>query len=235
MRIAIIPARGGSKRIPRKNIKPFRGKPMICWPIAAALEAGLFDEVIVSTDDDEIARIAEGAGALVPFRRPAALADDLAPTRDVIIHAIADAETRHDRTVGMACCIYATAAMLRADDLHRGFEMLADRRKISFVFAATGYGHPVHRALMRRETGGVRMITPEYARTRTQDLPEAFHDAGMFYWGRRDPFMADEPMFSPRALPCMIPRSRAQDIDTPEDWDLAETLFDRLSRPEVPA
>jgi len=228
LQIAIVPARGGSKRIPRKNIKPFGGRPMIHWPIAAALEVGLFDEVIVSTDDDEIAAVAEKAGALVPFRRPAYLSGDLTPTRGVITHAIADAEARHDRPVTMACCIYATAAMLRADDLRRGFEMLGDRPALDFVFAAVGYAHPVQRALQRRDTGGVRMILPEHARSRTQDLPEAFHDAGMFYWGRRDAFMEDAPMFSPRSLPCMIPRERAQDIDTPEDWAFAETLFERL-------
>lgn len=235
MQIAIIPARGGSKRIPRKNIKAFGGRPMIGWPIAAARAAGLFDEVIVSTDDEEIATIAEDAGALVPFRRPAYLSGDLTPARGVITHAIADAEARHDTPVTMACCIYATAAMLCAEDLRRGLAILEDRHRVDFVFAASVYAHPVQRALLRREAGGVDMLWPEHARTRSQDLPEAFHDAGMFYWGRRDAFMEDEPMFSPRSLPCMIPRARAQDIDTPEDWAFAETLFDllRASRDET--
>jgi len=171
----------------------------------------------------------------VPFRRPGYLSGDLTPTRGVITHAIADAEARHDKTVRFACCIYATAALLRAEDLRRGFKMLADWHGVSFVFAAAGYAHPVQRALLRRDAGGVRMISPENARTRTQDLPEAFHDAGMFYWGRRDAFMDDEPMFSPRSLPCMIPRDRAQDIDTPEDWAFAETLFDRMRANEAGA
>lgn len=223
MRIAIIPARGGSKRIPRKNIKPFGGRPMIGWPVTAALSSGLFDEVIVSTDDDEIAQVAREWGAQVPFMRPADLADDFTPTRAVINHAIGDAETRHDATVDTACCIYATAGMVEAGDLIAAQDNLTD--DVDFVFAALHYPHPPQRAMRLDQGGGVAMLSPEHAGTRSQDLAECFHDAGMFYWGRRDAFMSGAPMFSARSRPFIMPRDRALDIDTPEDWAFAEQLL----------
>ena len=224
MQIAILPARGGSKRIPRKNILPFGGRPMISWPIAAALETGIFDEVIVSTDDDEIAQVAEVAGAIAPFRRPAHLSDDHSPARGVINHAIKDAEARHGRRVTTVCCIYATAALITAQDLLTARAILMADDDARFCFAAASYPHPVQRA-MTATGGGVDMLFPEHAKTRSQDLPETFHDAGMFYWGRRDAFLDNHPMFSPQSRPYIIPRERAQDIDTPEDWVFAEALL----------
>jgi len=225
MQIAILPARGGSKRIPRKNILPFGGKPMIAWPISAALETGLFDHVVVSTDDDEIAEVAVAAGAVAPFRRPAYLSDDMSPARGVINHAIEQIEAQHGARVQTVCCIYATAALITANDLLAAREILQNDPGLRFVFAAASYPHPVQRAMTMDAQGGVEMLFPEHAKTRSQDLVETFHDAGMFYWGRRDAFMDNHPMFSPKSRPYIIPRERAQDIDTPEDWGFAEALL----------
>lgn len=225
MQIAILPARGGSKRIPRKNILPFGGRPMISWPIDAALQSGLFDHVVVSTDDDEIAQVAESAGARAPFRRPAHLSDDMSPARGVINHAIEQIEALHGQTVQTVCCIYATAALITPADLLAAHEILASEPDARFVFAAASYPHPVQRAMTMDAQGGVEMLFPEHAKTRSQDLAETFHDAGMFYWGRRDAFIGNHPMFSPKSRPYIIPRERAQDIDTPEDWTFAEALL----------
>ncbi|MGR3467043.1 MAG: pseudaminic acid cytidylyltransferase [Shimia sp.] len=229
MRLAVIPARGGSKRIPRKNIKPFAGRPMIGWVIAAARESGLFDHVLVSTDDDEIAEIAQAHGAEVPFKRPAALSDDHAPTRAVITHAIGWYEAQ-GAPVAALCCLYATAAFVRPQDLSEAWARLEAAQGADFVFAAAEYPHPVHRAMRLEGGGGVEMLFPDHRTTRTQDLPHCVHDAGMFYWGHRDPFMAGAPMFSPRARAHVLPRERAVDIDTPEDWAFAEALFAQLDR-----
>ncbi len=225
MRIAIIPARGGSKRIPRKNILPFAGQPMIRWPITAARDSGLFDHVIVSTDDDEIAQVAQAAGAAAPFRRPAALADDFAPARGVINHAIRATEELHAARTTQVCCIYATAALIEAQDLIAAHALLNEREDTRFVFAAASFAHPAQRAMTETDGGGVEMLFPEHAKTRSQDLAETFHDAGMFYWGQRDAFLAEHPMFGPQSRPWLIPRTRAQDIDTPEDWTFAEALM----------
>jgi len=216
MRIALIPARGGSKRIPRKNIRPFHGRPMIGWPIAAAVDSGLFDRVVVSTDDAEIAEIAQQMGAEVPFMRPAELADDFTPTRDVIVHAI---ETLGG--VDQLCCIYATAAFVTSAHLKTAHELLTQ----DFVFAAASYAHPVQRAMIQKADGGVEMLYPEHTGTRSQDLPEAFHDAGQFYWGSAEAFVARRPMFGPASTPYILDRRSVQDIDTPEDWDVAEAMF----------
>lgn len=225
MQVAIIPARGGSKRIPRKNILPFGGKPMIAWAIHAARDSGLFDDVVVSTDDTEIAQVAREAGASVPFIRPAELSDDMSPARGVINHAIRTIEGATGQTVDVACCIYATAALITPEDLTQARALLEDRDDTRFVFAAASYPHPVQRAMVETNAGGVEMLFPEHAKTRSQDLSETFHDAGMFYWGRRDAFIEEHPMFSPRSRPWVIPRERAQDIDTPEDWAFAEALL----------
>lgn len=225
MQIAILPARGGSKRIPRKNILPFGGRPMISWPITAALQSGLFDHVVVSTDDDEIAKVAEAAGARAPFRRPAHLSDDMSPARGVINHAIEQIEAEQGQTVQTVCCIYATAALITPEDLLAAREILASQPDARFVFAAASYPHPVQRAMTMDAHGGVEMLFPEHAKTRSQDLAETFHDAGMFYWGRRDAFMDNHPMFSAKSRPYIIPRERAQDIDTVEDWAFAEALL----------
>ena len=225
MQIALIPARGGSKRIPRKNIRPFAGRPMIGWPIAAARASGLFDHVIVSTDDEEIAEVARAQGAEVPFIRPDPLADDFTPAREAIVDAVETMEEIVGQKVERLCCIYATAAFVQAADLQQARRILDGVAEGGFVFAAASYPHPVHRAMTEGEAG-IGMLFPDYAKTRTQDLPEAFHDAGMFYWGRRDAFVSRAPMFNPASRPHVMPRQRALDIDTPQDWDFAEALFE---------
>lgn len=225
MQIAVIPARGGSKRIPRKNILPFGGQPMISWAIAAARDSGLFAQIVVSTDDAEIAQVARDAGAQVPFMRPAALSDDMSPTRGVINHAITQVENATGARVQTVCCIYATAALITAGDIQAARSLLVRDAQTRFVFAAASYPHPVQRAMVETGQGGVEMLFPQHAKTRSQDLPETFHDAGMFYWGHRDAFVEEHPMFSPRSQPYVIPRTRAQDIDTPEDWAFAEALL----------
>jgi pseudaminic acid cytidylyltransferase len=226
VRIAVIPARGGSKRVPRKNVRDFAGRPMIGWAIGAARESGVFDHVLVSTDDIEIRDIAVAAGAEAPYLRPAELSDDHTGTRKVIQHAIERAE-RAFGPVETVCCIYATAAFVLPGDLREGLALLTDGEP-HFAFSATAYAYPVQRALRRAEGGGVEMCDPEFRLTRTQDLEERFHDAGQFYWGRRGAFMSDEPMFGPLAVPVMIPGYRVHDIDNEDDWTRAELMFSVL-------
>jgi N-acylneuraminate cytidylyltransferase len=226
MRLAVIPARGGSKRVPRKNVRPFAGRPMIAWPIAAAIESGLFDRIVVSTEDEEIVQAAVAAGAEAPFRRPPTLSDDHTPTRPVIQHAIREMERLFERP-DLVCCIYATAPFLHAADLQDGFEALLSG-DWDYAFAATSFAYPVQRALRRTEQGGVAMLQPEFRAARSQDLEEACHDAGMFYWGRAEAFLDDRPVFSDRSTPIMLPRTRVHDIDTEEDWARAELVFRAL-------
>lgn len=223
MKLAIIPARGGSKRIPRKNIKPFCGKPMIAWSIEAALQSGCFDRIIVSTDDAEIAAVARQHGAEVPFMRPAELSDDHTGTIPVIRHAIEWCNQQGQR-VELACCLYATAPFVRAEDLLRGLATLQDN-DCEYAFSVTSYAFPIQRAVRINADGRVEMFNPEHFNTRSQDLEEAFHDAGQFYWGRSDAWLEGKQIFTPDSLAVMLPRHRVQDIDTPEDWERAEWLF----------
>lgn len=225
MNIAVIPARGGSKRIPRKNVKTFCGKPMIAWPITAALNSGCFDRIIVSTDDDEIAEIAEALGAEAPFRRPVDLADDHTPTVPVIAHAVR--WQQQTSTVDRACCIYATAPMLIAEDLRIGYNAL-EAANADYAFSVTSFAFPIQRALMVDGRSRVSMFQPEHAETRSQDLVEAYHDAGQFYWGRADAWLADRPIFDSQSVAVPLPRKRVQDIDTVEDWERAEALFELM-------
>lgn len=220
---AIIPARGGSKRIPRKNIRIFHGRPMIGWTIAAARACGLFEHVLVSTDDEEIAAVARSEGAETPFMRPVELSDDHTPTRPVVNHAIEAASALYGKP-DYVCCLYATAPFLRADDLLHGFDCLKESGA-DFAFSVTSFAFPIQRALRLLPNGRVGMFAPEHAMTRSQDLEEAWHDAGQFYWGRTDAFLNNLRMFSEVAVPVILPRDRVQDIDTPEDWIVAERLF----------
>ncbi|WP_258807276.1 pseudaminic acid cytidylyltransferase [Pseudidiomarina sp. CB1] len=223
MNIAVIPARGGSKRIPRKNIKMFYGKPMIAWSIEAAKASDCFDKIIVSTDDDEIAEVAREYGAWVPFKRPASLSDDYIGTTDVIKHAAEWLATR-GYDVQYLCCLYATAPFICADDLRRA-KNLIETSFADYVFSATTYAFPIQRALKVDDQGRVSMFQPENFNTRSQDLVEAWHDAGQFYWGVRDAWLERRPIFSTAARLLQLPRHRVQDIDTPEDWARAEWLF----------
>ncbi|AHL32872.1 NeuA [Pseudomonas brassicacearum] len=223
--IAIIPARGGSKRIPRKNLKLFDGVPMIVRSIQAALASQLFDEVVVSTDNEEIAELARIHGAQVPFMRPIALADDFTGTTAVVAHALGEL---HERSFDFACCIYATAPLLQARFLRQGLQLLRDHPDKSFAFSVTSFGFPIQRALTLDEQGALTPLYPQFRETRSQDLPEAFQDAGQFYWGRREAWLRGDVLFSPKSLPVVLPRHLVQDIDTPEDWKRAEYLYAAL-------
>lgn len=226
MKLAVIPARGGSKRIPRKNIKQFGGRPMIAWSISAAIESGCFDRIIVSTDDQEIAEIAQQSGADVPFLRPAELSDDHATTSEVIRHAISWVAENY-ATPERVCCIYATAPFLRADDIAGGSDLLKSSG-LDFVFSATSYAFPIQRAIRLTAEGRVEMLMPEQFNIRSQDLEPVYHDAGQFYWGRSEAWLAGKPVFSNSATAVILPRYRVQDIDTPDDWLRAELMFKAL-------
>ncbi|MFD2237993.1 pseudaminic acid cytidylyltransferase [Aureimonas populi] len=222
MRLGLIPARGGSKRIPRKNILPFHGKPMIVRSIEAALACGRIDTVIVSTDDEEIAALARSAGAQVPFMRAAELSGDHATTLAVIADALEKTEAQGARVEAL-CCLYATAPFTTAADLEAAHGLL-EESGASYVFAAAEFPYPIQRAL-RLVGGRAAMFHPEHAATRSQDLEPAFHDAGQFYWCRPEAVRAGRPMLGPDAVPYLMDRARVQDIDTPEDWAFAEKLF----------
>lgn len=222
MKIAVIPARGGSKRIPRKNIKGFCGKPMIAWSIEAAKASGLFDRIIVSTDDAEIAEVAKQWGAEVPFMRPPELSDDYAGTTEVVAHA-AQWALKQGFDVDAVCCIYATAPFIQADDLKRGLLAL-ESGEWSYAFTVTDFAAPIFRSFKQNSDGGIEMFYPEYFSTRSQDLPTALHDAGQFYWGRPSAWIEGRRIFDRHSIPVVIPRWRVQDIDTQEDWERAEIV-----------
>jgi len=232
MKVAVIPARGGSKRIPRKNIREFFGKPMIAWSIEAAQKASLFDQIVVSTDDDEIAEIAESFGAAAPFRRPSELADDHTPTRPVVNHAIREVE-RHFGRPDYVCTIYPAAPFINVDDIKYGIQQLL-ACDVDFAFTVTSFAYPIQRALKVSATGGIAMFQPEHRFTRSQDLIPAYHDAGQFYWGRTTAFLEDRDNFSSRSVPIILPNWRVVDIDDEEDWQHAELLYRALLLLENP-
>lgn len=223
MNICVIPARGGSKRIPRKNILEFCGRPMISWSIDAANTSACFDRIIVSTDDIQIADVAKKHGAEVPFIRPSHLADDYAGTAAVVAHAVDWMNQRHE-PVGNACCVYATAPFVSADDLKLGLATL-EETGCSYTFSVTSYAFPIQRAIRITPTNRVEMFSSKYMDTRSQDLEDAYHDAGQFYWGTANAWLNKLPIFSNDTAPVILPRHRVQDIDTLEDWTRAEWLF----------
>lgn len=223
MNVAVIPARGGSKRIPRKNIKEFCGKPMIAWSIEAALESSCFDQVIVSTEDAEIARVAEAWGAQVPFRRPEELADDYVGTKEVMQSAV-QWLYESGNTPKYACCIYATAPFLNAQDIRRGLESIITENA-HFALAVATFPYPIQRAVRVTSSNRLEMFFSEHICTRSQDLENAYHDAAQFCWGKSEAWLGDEPVFSNNSVPVILPRYRVQDIDTSEDWENAEYLF----------
>jgi pseudaminic acid cytidylyltransferase len=224
--VAVIPARGGSKRIPRKNVRDFMGRPIMAWPIAAAQQAGVFDHVIVSTDNEAIAQVGRDCGAQVPFIRPDSLSDDHTGTTDVVAHAV-DWALRSGWDVSLVCCIYATAALVQAEDLRQGLEILQGGTW-EYVFSASTFPAPVFRAFRRDARSGVEMLFPEHVTSRSQDLPEALHDAGQFYWGRAHAWLERKPVFASHSTPMVLPRWRVQDIDDEEDWRRAERVFREL-------
>jgi pseudaminic acid cytidylyltransferase len=227
MTVAIIPARGGSKRIPRKNIRPFAGVPMIAHSIRTAQDSGLFDAILVSTDDPEIAQIAQDYGAEVPFLRPADLSDDHATSIAVITHAVKWLRDA-GRPAAEICCLYATAPFVRAGDLQTAHRLFRDTGA-QFCFPVTTFAFPIQRALMRDQGGGVTMLHPEHEVTRSQDLIDYVHDAGQFYWGRATAWVDGLSIYAPHSRTILMPRYRVQDIDTLEDWQRAELMHLALS------
>lgn len=228
MRLVIIPARGGSKRIPRKNIRPFCGKPMLAWSIEAARASECFERIIVSTDDEEIASIARDQGAEVPFMRPTSLATDHIGTIEVIQHAInwCIGQRQGPETV---CCLYPTAPFVRGKDLKLGHALLSQQGD-GYVVPVTTYPAPIQRALHLSTDQRVEMFDPAHIGTRTQDLTPAYHDAGQFYWGYARAWLAGIPLLSKAATALILPRYRVVDIDNPEDWRQAEIMFEYLAR-----
>jgi N-acylneuraminate cytidylyltransferase len=226
MKIALIPARGGSKRIPKKNIKNFFGKPMIQWSIEACIKAQLFDRIIVSTDDGEIAEVAKRCGAEVPFIRPDNIADDYSTTTAVVSHAIAwlqDSGVKLD----LCCCIYATAPFINPQDIRSGYELISTT-DADYVFSITGFDYPIQRAIRLDSKKYISMVDASFYEKRSQDLEPFFHDAGQFYWGRPRSWLEERPIFLSKSLPVIIPKDRVQDIDDLEDWHRAELMFEAL-------
>jgi pseudaminic acid cytidylyltransferase len=234
MVLAIIPARGGSKRIPSKNIQSFAGKPIIAYSIRAALDSGLFDRIIVSTDAPEIAEIARSCGAETPFVRPRELSDDYTGTDAVVKHAI-HSLMEQGAGITYACCIYATAPFLQVRYLREGYERLIASGK-DFVFSVTSFAFPIQRALRISAAGTIEAVNPEHIFTRSQDLEICFHDAAQFYWGRAQAYLDGVVSYSAASLPVILPRHLVQDIDTPEDWSRAELMYRALQiAGEIPA
>jgi len=221
-RIAIIPARGGSKRIPRKNIKDFLGKPIIAYSIQAALDSNLFDEVMVSTDDYEIAKIAKQFGATVPFMRSTKNSDDFATTYDVIEEVISQYKTQGIE-FDKICCIYSCAPFINPEILIKALEQLEDK-KFDSVFPVLQYSFPIQRAL-RKDNDKLTMIVEENLNIRSQDLGESFHDAGQFYWSRTNKILSSRKIFTSNTGGILISELKAQDIDNEIDWKLAELKY----------
>jgi len=226
-RIAVIPARGGSKRIPRKNVREFCGKPLIAYSIEVAIETGLFDHVIVSTDDEDIAGIARQHGAETPFVRPDELSDDYTGTNAIVKHAIEWYEDKGEQ-IDLACCIYATAPLLRADFLRQGFEQMLTCNW-QYAFSVTHFEFPVQRALRIGDDCKIEAVDPIAINARSQDLEELWHDAGQFYWGNASAFVNELPLTTGLACGIELPRHRVQDIDTEEDWREAEIRYQILA------
>ena len=225
--IAIIPARGGSKRIPRKNIKEFHGLPLIAYSIKTALDSKLFDKVIVSTDDEEIASIAKEYGADVPYLRPKELSDDFATTGDVINYVV-----EKERNLGMdieyVCTIYATAPLLQSKYLVDGYNQLSNSNAKN-SFSVTSMPFPIQRTFKITQENRCEMFYPQYANTRSQDLEEAYQDAGQFYWNKLSK-NSNEVMFGKDSIPIVLPRYLVQDIDTLEDWKQAELMYEVVNK-----
>jgi len=225
--VAIIPARGGSKRIPRKNIKTFHGKPLIAYSIEVALASNLFDKVVVSTDDEEIASISKQYGAEVPFLRPKELSDDFTGTEDVINHTISSLKEEGE-IFEYVCTIYATAPLLQEKYLIEGFDKLKESDAVN-AFSTTSMPFPIQRTFKIDKHGRCEMFTPEYYMTRSQDLEEAYQDAGQFYWSKVG-VKSEGIMFGKDSIPIILPRYLVQDIDTFEDWERAEFMYEAIMK-----
>lgn len=221
--IAIIPARGGSKRIPRKNVRDFLGKPILYYSIKAAIESGLFDEIMVSTDDDEIKQIAIQYGAKVPFKRSLRNSDDYATTIDVLIEVL-DSYEKYEKKFDFGCCIYPTAVFADSNLLKKTFTKLVSE-DYDTVFPVLKYSYPIQRALKINDKNRIEIINPEYLKARSQDLEEAYHDAGQFYWFRPDILKSKTKIWTNNSGVEIISEMHAQDIDSLSDWELAEYKY----------
>jgi len=228
MNIAIIPARGGSKRIPEKNIYRFHGRPLISYSIETAINSKVFDKVIVSTDDSNIADISKEYGAEVPFLRPCELATDTAGIHEVVTHAIRWLEDNFYLPENI-CCIPATAPFLISDDLIKSLDLLISSKK-SYVFSATSYTFPIQRSFKIDKNKGVQMFFPKFYHARSQELEESYHDAAQFYWGTVTTWVMELDLYTEETLPYFIPTWRVQDIDTYEDLRRAELLYEVIKR-----
>jgi pseudaminic acid cytidylyltransferase len=228
MKLCVIPARGGSKRIPRKNIKSFCGQAMIGYSIKAALDSQCFDQVIVSTDDAEIADVAKSFGVSAPFVRPDELANDYTATMPVIKHAIEWFDDQ-EQSPSEVCCLYATAPFVSAGTIEKAYDQMQSTQA-DYCFTTTSFSFPIQRAIKITEDNRIEMFYPEHFETRSQDLEESYHDAGQFYWGKAEAFKQQKPLFSKGATPYILPRHLVQDIDTPEDWKRAELMYQVLMK-----
>ena len=228
MKVCIIPARFGSKRIPKKNIKEFLGKPIIAYSIEVALASKCFDRVIVSTDNVAIGRVAEKFGAEVPFMRPYELSDDYTGTLPVVKHAI-EWLTENAVAPSEVCCVYATAPFLQSETLNSAYQQFQEA-KADYCFSVTTFEFPIQRAIKITQQKRVEMFFPENLNVRSQDLAKSYHDAGQFYWGRAKAFTEQKPFFSLEATPFILPRYLVQDIDTNEDWEKAEITYQVLKQ-----
>ena len=223
-KICIIPARGGSKRIPKKNIKLFHNKPMIAYSVDVAKQSGIFDKIIVSTDDTEIADIAKSYGADVPFMRPTNISDDFTGTAAVIAHAIDASQAFYKTEFSAVCCLYATAPFVQQEYLIQGYELLKTY-KTDFVIPVTSFPFPIQRAV-KFEGNKIIPFSSDDMKKRSQDLTEAYHDAGQFYWGTHTAWRTKQDIWQHDIMPIMIPRYFVQDIDTLADWQQAEFMYD---------
>jgi pseudaminic acid cytidylyltransferase len=231
MNICVIPARGGSKRIPRKNIKDFNGKPIISYSIEAAFNSNCFDNVIVSTDDDEIAEVAKKYGAQVPFLRPKSISDDYTSTVKVVAHSI-EAFKKDGFKIDSVCCIYATSPFVQANDINKSLDILKTE-VLDYCFSVTSYEFPIQRSIRITKNMRCEVLQPKMISQRSQDLEEFYHDAGQFYWGMADAWLQDRPIFSKFSYPYLIPRYRVQDIDNEEDWVRAEIMQNVLIKKNI--
>jgi len=228
--ICIIPARGGSKRIPRKNIKPFCGKPLIAYSIETAIASGLFDRIVVSTEDEEIAEVARKYGAEVPFMRPMALADDHTGSGAPVRYTLERLQ-KEGESYDFCCTLYATAPMLRVEYLKKGLDALLQNSDAHMAFSVASMPYPIQRAFKITKEGRCAMFTPQFFSCRSQDLEEAYHDAGQFYWENLRNEPTDIP-FGRSSIPIVIPRYLVQDIDTMEDWQRAERMY-KINNPNA--
>ncbi|MDP3453332.1 MAG: pseudaminic acid cytidylyltransferase [Bacteroidales bacterium] len=220
--LAVIPARGGSKRIPKKNIKKFLGKPIIAYSIEVALESQLFDEVMVSTDDLEIASIAIQYGANVPFMRTEESSNDYATIMDVLNEVTRQYKNKYNIVFDYVCCIFATAPLIKSEQINKGFKLLLEK-KYKSVYPIVTFGYPVWRGVKLNKEGKTEMVWKEYLNSRSQDLEPMYHDAGQWYW--YNPLEVNNSLFTDNTASIILNEEDVQDIDTLTDWKMAEMKY----------